>query len=268
MCLWLGGLAVLAVALPAALGPLGARDRARVTLGTLARFSPVALASVIALAITGTVQAVIEVGGISALWETGYGRSVVAKVLLLCVLIGLGAHNRQRLIPALQRAVAAGVEPGRISGFLRRNVRFEVGLIAVVLGVTAVLVAYAPASETGAPATAAAAPSTGKPSSGQVKAGPVVVRWSADPGRVGANQINLFIRNPKGGASKRAKEVRVAMSLPSRGIAALEPQIYDLGGGHYMADAKLSPGGTWKVAVTVRTSEFDEDTAEFEVPVG
>jgi len=96
----------------------------------------------------------------------------------------------------------------------------------------------------------------------------VLLRWTADPGRVGSNQLNLFVRNPKGGASTRAKEVRVAMSLPARGIAALKPTVYDLGGGHYMVDAKLAPAGKWKVAVTVRTSEFDEDTTEFEVPIG
>jgi hypothetical protein len=32
-----------------------------------------------------------------------------------------------------------------------------------------------------------------------------------------------FVRNPNGGASTRAKEVRVAMSLPSLGITALKP---------------------------------------------
>jgi putative copper export protein len=44
-----------------------------------ADFSPVALASVIALAVTGTAQAIVEVGGFPALVETGYGRAVVAK---------------------------------------------------------------------------------------------------------------------------------------------------------------------------------------------
>ena len=119
----------------AALAPLGGSDRSRVALGALARFSPIALISVIALAATGTLQAIIEVGGISKLWDTGYGRMVVAKVLLLLVLIALGAANRQRLLPALEKAVKAGVEPGRIRAFLQRNVRVETALIGVVLGI-------------------------------------------------------------------------------------------------------------------------------------
>ena len=66
-----------------------------------------------------------------------------------------------------------------------------------------------------------------------------------------------------------AKEVRVAMSLPARGIAALAPTIEDLGGGHYVASgAPFNLAGTWTVKVTVRTSEFDEETAEIKVPIG
>jgi copper transport protein len=270
MCLWLGGRAALAVALPAALGPLDPGARARVAVGALGRFSPVALASVIALAVTGTAQAIVEVGGFPALVETGYGRAVVAKVLLLVVLIGLGAANRQRLLPALERAVAAGVEPSRVAEWLRRNVRVEVALVGVVLAVTAALVAYAPASERSAKAAAPAAARTGgAPSAGRVMVGPVLLRYTVDPGRVGANHINLFVGNPNGGASTRAKEVRVAMSLPSLGIAPLKPTVESLGGGHYVASgAPFSLAGTWTVEVTVRTSAFDEDTAKLTVPIG
>jgi copper transport protein len=270
MCLWLGGLTALAVAVPAALAPLEAGERARVLLAALRRFSPLALASVIALAVTGTAQAIVEVGGFGALVDTGYGRAVVFKVLLLIGLIGLGAANRQRLLPALRHAVSAGVEPGRVTGALKRNVRVEVAVIGVVLAVTAALVAYAPASETNttAPAVPVATPAGG-PTAARVMVGPVLLRYTVDPGRAGPNHINLFVRNPDGGASRRAKEVRVAMSLPARGIAALAPTVEDLGGGHFVASgAPFNLAGTWTVKVTVRTSEFDEETAEIKVPIG
>jgi copper transport protein len=241
-----------------------------VALGALGRFSPLALASVIALAITGTVQAIVEVGGFPALVDTGYGRAVVIKVVLLLALIGLGAANRQRLLPALERAVAAGVEPSRVADWLRRNVRVEVAVICLVLAVTAALVAYAPANERNTQAAAATvARSTGAPSAGRMTIGPVLVRYTVDPGRVGPNHINLFVRNPDGGASTRAKEVRVAMSLPSLGIAPLKPTVESLGGGHFVVSgAPLRLAGTWSIEVTVRTSEFDENSATIKVPIG
>jgi len=145
MCLWLGGLVALVAAVPAAAGRLDPGERARLLLATLLRFSTVALACVIALAVTGTVQAVILLGSVSDLFETGYGRAVLAKILLLAVLIGLGASNRQRLIPALGRALTAADE---LLARLARNLRTEVALIAVVLGVVAMLVAFAPPVDT------------------------------------------------------------------------------------------------------------------------
>ena len=111
MSLWLGGLATLAVAVPAAARRLEQPERGRLLGGTLSRFSGVALVAVAALAASGIVQAVVELGSVPALVETGYGRAVLAKVLLLGVLIGFGAANRRRLIPALTRAAAAASEP-------------------------------------------------------------------------------------------------------------------------------------------------------------
>ncbi len=270
MSLWLGGLAALVFALPAALAPLGASDRTRLALGALSRFSPSALAAVIALALTGTIAAIFEVGRFGALLDSGYGRAVLAKIVLLVVLIGLGAANRQRLLPALRRGVEAGVEPGRVSGWFRRTLRVEVALIAVVLGVTAVLVAYATAQESDVTVKPAAAASVrGNPVAGSTPVGPVVLRYTVDPGVVGKNDINLFVRNPEGGASSKAKEVQVALSLPSRGIGPLKPDVVEVSPGHYEASAsEFNLPGTWSVAVTVRTSDFDEAVAKFQVRVG
>ncbi|MFZ2112269.1 MAG: copper resistance protein CopC, partial [Solirubrobacteraceae bacterium] len=58
---WVGGIACLLLALPAATHRLEAPQRSRLLAATLARFSPLALACVIAIATTGVVQAYIDV---------------------------------------------------------------------------------------------------------------------------------------------------------------------------------------------------------------
>ena len=78
------------------------------------RFSPIALACVVALAATGVVQALIDMGwSLSALTDTPFGRAVLIKVALLAVLVGLGAVNRQRVVPGLRRLADGGEPPGR-----------------------------------------------------------------------------------------------------------------------------------------------------------
>ena len=58
---WVGGIACLLLALPAATRELEGRERSRLLLATLARFSPLALAAVVAIAATGVLQAYIDV---------------------------------------------------------------------------------------------------------------------------------------------------------------------------------------------------------------
>ena len=79
----------------------------------LARFSPLALAAVIAIALTGIVQAYIDVRSLDGLLHTTYGALIIVKTVLLATLIGLGWVNRERVIPALRRIVGAGASPRR-----------------------------------------------------------------------------------------------------------------------------------------------------------
>ena len=144
--IWVGGIACLLLAVPAATRRLPAEDRSRLLLGTMARFSPFALGAVVAIAVTGVIQAYIDVRSLDALFNTTYGLLVVAKVILLLVLIGFGAVNRQRIIPALKRIVERAVAPGRTGVSARRSFRAEFALMLTVFGVTAALVSYAPRS--------------------------------------------------------------------------------------------------------------------------
>jgi len=96
------------------------------------------------LACTGVIQAYIEVRTLNALTHTTYGELVLLKTGLLGLLIGLGAVNRERVIPALRRLAAAAATPGEPGALLRRTMRGELAAMISVFGVTAALVAFTP----------------------------------------------------------------------------------------------------------------------------
>ena len=74
MCLWLGGLAALAVARPRRAAPARRRRTGRACCSARsARFSPIALASVIALAAPGRSRRIVEVGGVRDLVRPATG---------------------------------------------------------------------------------------------------------------------------------------------------------------------------------------------------
>ncbi len=256
--LWVGGIACLLLAVPAATRRLEGPERSRLLLATLARFSPLALASVVVIAVTGVVQAYIDVRSFEGLFDTTYGALIIAKVVLLSVLIGLGWVNRGRVIPALERLVGDGQSPGGIGALARRTMRGELALMLCVFGVTAALISYAP------PIDAAKGPF-----STNTTIGPAELEMTVEPAKVGLNTVHLYLIDAKTGAQFTAtKELTVSARLPSKGIGPLPLKPTLAGPGHYILNAAvLSPGGTWSIEVIDRVSEFEQYNRTIEVPI-
>jgi copper transport protein len=142
---WLGGLAMLLVALPIAVRALAGRERIPLVAAAVGRFSRLAMLAVALLLLSGIVQSIVLVGAFDAFVETGYGRLVLAKIALFLGLISLGAYNQRLLLPRLRSVADDDEEPARAAALLRRSVACEVGLALVVLGLASVLVATEPA---------------------------------------------------------------------------------------------------------------------------
>jgi copper transport protein len=259
MSVWIGGLVMLLFVVPGATRRLEPPDRSRLLAAVLVRFSPMALACVAALLVTGVTQAVIDMGGLSHLFDTPFGRAVVIKFVLLMALIALGAVNRQRVVPSLRRLAADGDAPGGAGRLLRRTLRAEVVLLVVVLGVTSALVSYAPPKSI----------ASGGPYSTTTWMGPIELETTLDPARVGANQLHVYLFDARTGAPfTKTKELTVEAMQHERGIGPLPVTVHKAGPGHYIGDAVvLSPGGTWELAIVDRVSDFDEYTKTLKVPV-
>lgn len=93
--IWVGGLialaSVLQVALPAL--PAATGDRARLLALLVPTFSRLALLAMATLVLTGTISALTEFTDPGQLFSTSYGLSLVAKIVLLVLLLGLGGYN-------------------------------------------------------------------------------------------------------------------------------------------------------------------------------
>jgi len=131
---WLGSLLlVLVVGIPAAM-------RSKAPVAALIRaFSPVALTFAGLAVGTGILSAWLRLGTLPLLWTTEYGRTLLLKVGVLLVLFAIGAHNFLVVRPALRDDAA--------TPRLRRSATFELLMAALVLLVTAVLVATPPPAD-------------------------------------------------------------------------------------------------------------------------
>jgi copper transport protein len=125
--LWCGGVFVFAVGMRPELAALEPERAAAFGRTAVARFSDVAITSVIVLLVTGTIASVVHVGSLAALLGTTYGQLVLAKLALLVPLVALGYLNYRSGLPA---AIRVDVTP---------SVRIETILLLIVLLLSAAL---------------------------------------------------------------------------------------------------------------------------------
>jgi copper transport protein len=241
--IWIGGLVQLLLA--------GSRVEATV----VERFSRSALASVIAIVVTGTYLVWYEVGlSLDAATDTTYGRLVLAKVGLLLLAMPLAAVNRSRNVPAL-RAAGGADEPVRR---LRRFVLGEVALLVVVVALTAWLVQSVPAKDALRPGFVERT----------VKLGSGTVQLVLDPASVGRNELHLYALDRTGQPDVDITDMTITAGNPKRDIERLPIEVEASGPGHYTTSSATLPyAGRWTFTINARVSEFEERRGRFEVDV-
>jgi len=258
MSLWVGGVALLLLAVPAATRKLDSTDRTRLLAALVTRFSAVALTAVAALLATGVAQSILHLDALSDLVDTAFGRAILAKAALLVALIGLGAYNRRRSQPALKRLAGGGEAPGRAGAVLRRTLRAEVALMATVLAVTAALVSYSPSAATPA-----------GPFSGSADLGRARAELTVDPARAGSNEVHVYLFDRRSGAQyDLPRRLAITAAEPERDIGPIALDVRKAGPGHYtVARADLAPAGDWSLVLRAPVSDFEELRTAIEVPI-
>ena len=144
---------------------------------------------------------------------------------------------------------------------LRRSVLLELGVAAVVLALSAVLVGTPPARAAIAQPVDVVLPLQGS-------TGPDgTVQVSVDPARPGANTLHVYLFDDTGRPTQPAG-IRVTLTEPEQELGPLEVDLLPAGPGHYVGDGMTIPGaGTWTLTVSVRIDEFTATTASTSFPV-
>lgn len=234
MSIWLGGLVLLAFGLPSGR-----------FWETAVRFSPWAFGAVVALALSGVANGWRQLGSISGLTDSTYGRWLVIKVLIVVAVVALAAFSR-RTTRSSDDSKASTV---------RRSVIVEVGGIALVLMATAGLVNSPPP------------PSDAQNASASTVVGDRIVQVELEPAVTGGTEMHVYITSPGGGLD-RADEVTVTAALPSADLGPLDLAVVPAGPNHVIgAEVNLPVAGLWTFEVTARYGEFDQVVFAVEIPV-
>jgi copper transport protein len=229
---WIGGLVAL-VACTLRRGAPNRPDDPEV----VRRFSTVATWCVATVVITGVAQSFRQLSVASDLWETTFGRLLLAKVAAVAVIVLFGTLSWSAV-----RRRAATTE-------LRPSVFAETVISVVVVLLTAGLV-------NANPPRAIASSASPTPTLATATAKAYEFRVSSDPGRVGANTVTIVVVD-------RAEEPIELFELhataqPSGGtIEPLELALeYD--GGTYSGAAVFPFAGDYTIALRALTGPIDQ----------
>jgi copper transport protein len=226
------------------------RDGLAVPVDQVRAFSRLAGWALLVVVATGAVRTVGEAGGIGGvgamLTETSYGTTLIVKVVVALLLIGLGVVNRRRSIPRL----AAG------GNLLRQVVAIELVAALGVLGLTGTLTSLNPdpPADTSGSARPAEATATGTDFATTTR-----VTFTATPGTAGPNTFRARVVDYDDATPVDADEVTVLMAPIGRpeieqATLTLEPEGVSDGvpTAWTGAGTQLAIAGAWDLVVQVR----------------
>jgi copper transport protein len=230
---WGGGLLVLAVGAPAVYRATTSETRAPLLHGIVRRFTRLALIGLVALLLTGTVAAITLAGSVTALWETPWGRIVLAKVVVVVL------------------AVATASVARRATTSFARAVEIEAVLIIIALALTGVLTGLSPQSSLTAAASSLHIERVIEGRTAEVDLTPGLV---ASP-----NEVHVIVTNELGQPAIDVAEATVALSLPAGDIANLPVKLQRVDAAHWLGSVTIPVPGTWTVTTHLRIGQFRDE---------
>lgn len=233
--LWIG-------AFPALLYALGRSLRLDL-IDTFSRLIPLVLG---VLFVSGALLIFLQFDAVPSLWQTEYGRVLMAKLGLVFLLLALGAYNRYHLT----RAVLAGERAAR--DVMRRVILIECVLAIAILGVVA-LWRFTPPPRALSD-MAAAAPAI----SAHIHTATAMAELTWMPGTVDRpGSLNLHLSKPDL-SPLAVQEVTVAFANPAAGIEPVVLPAQTQGDGSWHVPAiELPHQSSWVIRIEALISDFE-----------
>ncbi|MEV0900599.1 copper resistance protein CopC [Actinoplanes sp. NPDC049802] len=245
MAVWIGGLVTLTVFL--------LRRTERRVLGViLPVWSRWAALSVLWLVLAGAAQSVIQLGRVSALWETDYGLLLSAKLGVLTVVLAVAAGARRTV-----RRWSGGTGLRGLAGI-------EVVATVLILGLSSVLVQVDP----GRIAAAQDRAITGAGKSETLTSDLYAVQFNIYPVELGEyNTVHAYLY-ALDGSPMRAEEWQVTARLLDPALEAVAQPLAPLPAGNQALGSMSFPlPGTYEITFTIRVSDIDRASVRTTVTV-
>ncbi len=246
----------------------------------LQRFSTIAATSVIVLLATGAANAASQIPDWSSLYDTAYGRALLFKLGIMCVLLLAAAANAFYLRPRIVDESDEGNPADDLRRRMTLAVRVELALGVAVLCAAAVLVLYPTARQVrDAQAFEQASTSAvvGYEVTQPTNNGDVLVDFTVSPNTAGFNSFRVFLfaiggtqiptdSTQPGGVLKVRMKINNHTEDLGQQIVDFDPVAGNLPA-YKAAGPYLQLAGQWDIDITVQRRGLDDETVTIPVPV-
>lgn len=248
--IWSGALVAIAVFVPRIVAPFTGEERKTVYWSIIRRFSWWAIVSVAALLVTGIYGSIIYLPNLMALFNTAYGLTLLAKMLLFLVMAAFGAMN---YVKGRQQKEELG-----------KDLMWEVLTGFVILMLAAALVHLSPQA---APISNGATP---KQTVQTQEVNGYEITLEVPKAQMGSNTFIVSVKNKNEAKAVDVEQITLTMNHMDMAMAPTEILLTANDGkdGVYQKTGMVSMNGNWNVKVHILTKSLDTIDTEFTLRIG
>ncbi|HEY7711045.1 MAG TPA: CopD family protein [Candidatus Entotheonella sp.] len=227
------------------------------------RFSALALIAILAIAATGAIAAFLHVYGPEALKVTPYGRTLLGKIAMFGIALGIAGVHLLVIGPALKRQARRFVpaRAAKVGQRLQQFVQLEAGLLMIATVLAGVLTTYNPAERPGHIVR----------QDWQRQVGSMQMHLSMAPtDEIGGVQFEVGLQPRNGVPVPRDTQVSLYMRMVDHDMGLSDLVATPVTPGTYTASGLVSMAGDWQVEVSIQPSQAPamQTTVDFEAPTG
>lgn len=231
---WGGGILVLACIAPALYRATTPTTRGPIVVGIVRRFTRLAIAGLATLVVTGAIGAVVLAGSISEIWQTPWGRLLIAKVVVVILAVAVAGVAR------------------RAANSFSRAVQLEALLIIVVIALTGTLTGLAPQAPANTPVAG--------PFHRETRIDARIVNIDILPGTAHVpNDVHVIVVNDVGQPAVDVADATVTLSSANQGIASFPVTLERVDAAHWVGTVTIPKPGSWTVTTRLRIGEFRDE---------
>lgn len=264
--IWIGGIIYLTFVILPSFRKMDSERKESLTLAVIPRFSIMFVVALGILVITGPTLLWFLESDVSLLFNSAYGKLILAKIIVASMLVLHGAYNQFKI----QRPAEKNFKEGTIQvhSKLRRSLRTEIPLGIVLLGIVALLTnSSLPAGEIqGAQAQEIITGFHTIQFSNQAKFDISITPFSS-----GANTLLVSVVSPNGETINDISDLKVKISNAQKNIAPIELNVITKSSKtesipmQYIANATFGFSGTWHVEIEAMRTRNANDNVSFDV---